>query len=206
MPGGRRIPERLATLESEVAALTTSSPVDPSAQASEKLDANNIASAFQREIFRINEGRLASTDTQAGILIAAAVTVATFTGGLVKSGDVDIAGLVSTGALAVVVTILALHARRERPWALSRSAAAEMEQTGVLAGKKVGQMYDSARDESFGDPVAAARAEFAAWYALSASIKARRRVKTAWYVIAVVGLLVEVAAATYTALSLNPSP
>jgi hypothetical protein len=180
--------------------------VDPPIPAPSMMDAINIAAAFQREIFRINEGRLAGTDAQAGILIAAAVAVATFTGGLVKSGDVDILGLVATGVLAVVVTVLALHARRERPWALRRSAAADMEATGAEAGQKVGEMYALARDESFADPVVAARAEFDAWYALSASIKARRRVKTAWYVTAVAGLLLEVGAAVYTAISLNPSP
>jgi len=171
-----------------------------------QLDALNIAAAFQREIFRINEGRLAGTDAQAGILIAAAVAVATFTGGLVKSGAVDFPGLVATGLLAVVVTVLALHARRERPRALSRSAAEQMKTTGQEAGEKVGEMYDLAKVPTFADPVAAARAEFDAWYALSASIKARRTVKVAWYVIAVVGLLLEVGAAVYTAISLNPSP
>ncbi|WP_448638958.1 hypothetical protein [Geodermatophilus sp. URMC 63] len=69
-----------------------------------------VAAAPQREVFRIGEGRLAGTDAQAGILIAAAVAVVTFTGGLVESGDVDVIGLVATGVLAVVVTVLALHA------------------------------------------------------------------------------------------------
>ena len=67
-------------------------------------------------------------------------------------------------------------------------------------------MYDAVQDDSFGDALLTARIEFDAWHALSESIKARRRVKSAWYLTAVVGLLLQMAAAIYTALSLTPPP
>jgi hypothetical protein len=81
-----------------------------------------------------------------------------------------------------------------------------MDGTGSEAGRRVGRMYDAVQEDAFGDPLRTARIEFDAWHALSESIRARRRVKSAWYVPAVVGLLLEVAAAIYTALSLTPAP
>src|SRR3712207_4410453 len=59
------------------------------AAGSERLEALKVAAVFERELFRIDDARLAATDTQAGILIAAAVAVATFTGGLVRNGAVN---------------------------------------------------------------------------------------------------------------------
>ena len=108
------------------------------------VEAMKLAAAFQREIFRTDDGRLTSADAQADILIAAAVAVATFTGGLVRNGDIDPRGLVATGALAVVVTMLALFARRERPGTFGRSKA-EMDSTGSEAGRRVGECTTPSR-------------------------------------------------------------
>lgn len=170
----------------------------------EPSDTLRNAAAFQRDLFRIEDGRLAGTDSQAAILIGAAVAIVTFTGGLVKSGQVRITGLVATAALAILVSAVALQARRERPNAVG-GAAARMWETGTSARDAVQAMYELVKDGAIPDPTSLARAEYDAWYALSKSINARRRVKSGWYLLAVVLLLLEVAAAMYTALGLNPA-
>jgi hypothetical protein len=197
-----RLREQLEAIQSRVGELTQPATIGDSASRSQELEGMKIAASFQRELFRINDGRLANTDAQAAILIAAAVAIATFTGGLVRTGEIHGLGLVGTGASAVLVTVLALYARRERPRFLGLSTA--MKRTGDQAGDKVAKMYDLVQNGSL-DDLKTARAEFDAWYALSASIKARREVKSTWYVSAVVVLLLELGVAIYTALSLNPT-
>jgi len=197
-----RLREHLEVIQSRVGELTPPATMGDSAARSQDLEKMKIAASFQRELFRINDGRLANTDAQAAILIAAAVAIATFTGGLIRTGEIHVLGLVGTGASAVLVTVLALSARRERPKFSEESK--EMKRTGDKAAEEVDRMYNLARDESQ-DDLATLRAEFNAWYALSASIKARREVKSAWYVWAVVVLLLELGVAIYTALSLNPT-
>jgi hypothetical protein len=169
------------------------------------LDAARIPAGFQREIFQIGDARLTATDAQAGILIAAAVAIATFTGGLVKNGHVSEPGLLTTGSLAIVVTVLALHARRERP-AYPGKRSTKMELAGDLARIRVNRVHDLVHaDGPPGDATGAALTEFAAWHALSDSVSARREVKDRWYVAAVVVLLFEVGAAIWTALNVNPT-
>jgi len=174
-------------------------------QARPDLEAVKIPAAFQQEIFDIGDRRLTATDAQAGILIAAAVAIATFTGGLVKSGQVDEPGLVTTGLLAIAVTVLALHARREPPRYAGRRFT-KMQLAGELARIRVNRVHDLVHDGGPpGDAAGAALTEFAAWHALSDSVSARREVKDRWYGAAVVFLLFEVCAAIWTALNLNPS-
>jgi hypothetical protein len=176
----------------------------PTNTQSDVSDALRIAAAFERELFHIEDSRLSGTDSQAAILIAAAIAVATFTGGLVKSGQVSLPALAATGFLAILVTAVALHARRERPRPLG-AAAQTMKETGVSAADAVGVMYRLVTEGALTDSTIIGRAEYDAWYALSSSIKARRRVKSGWYLTAVLFLLAEVGAAVYTALSINPS-
>jgi hypothetical protein len=59
-------------------------------------DPLKIAAAFQREIFRTQDSRLSQLDGLGGIVVAAAIAVATFTGSLVKNGNVSISGLITT--------------------------------------------------------------------------------------------------------------
>ena len=101
-----------------------------------------------------------NTDAQAAILIVAAVAIATFTGGLVRTGEIHVLGLAGTGASAVLVTALALYARRERPNFLGLSTA--MKRTGDQAGDEAAKVYNLVQKGSL-DDLKAARAEFDAW-------------------------------------------
>jgi hypothetical protein len=197
-----RLRQRLS--EAEAGALRNDSAPTGELDAASPLEATSIPAAFQREIFRIGDSRLAATDAQAGILIAAAVAVATFTGGLVKNGHVHPPGLVVTGALAILVTTMALYARRERPrWPGKRGT--KMHVAGDLARVRVNQVHDLVRsDHPSADAIRAASAEFNAWHALADSITSRREVKDRCYVAAIAVLLIEVCAAIWTALSVNP--
>jgi hypothetical protein len=78
-------------------------------------DPLKIAAAFQREIFRTQDSRLSHLDALGGIVVAAAIAVATFTGGLMKNEKVSISGLIITGLMCAVTVGIALYARRERP-------------------------------------------------------------------------------------------
>ena len=134
------------------------------------LESAKIPPAFQREVFRISDTRLASTDAQAGILIAVAVAVATFTGGLARDGGLHLLGLLVTGALAIVVTVLALYARRERPTYPGKRGI-KMQLAGELARVRVNQVHDLLRiGGSLDDATGAALAECNAWHVLSDSI------------------------------------
>src|SRR5688572_7236515 len=70
-----------------------------------------IAAAFQREIFRTQDLRLSHLDAAGGIVVAAAIAVATFTGSLMRNERVWIPGLVATGLLCGVTVAIALYAR-----------------------------------------------------------------------------------------------
>ncbi|MDQ1742070.1 MAG: hypothetical protein QOE23_409 [Pseudonocardiales bacterium] len=187
---------RVALIEDQLASSCAEIPDD------ELIDTLRNAAAFQRDLFRIEDGRLAGTDSQAAILIAAAVAIVTFTGGLVKAGHVRTSGLIATAILAILVAIVALYARRERPKAIG-GAAREMRSTGERAAQAVEAMYNLVNDLTLTNSKSVARAEYDSWYALSKSLIARRRVKTYLYFVAVVLLLVEVGAAMYTAHGLR---
>jgi len=126
-------------------------------------------------------------------------------GGLVKNGHVTEPSLVTTGVLAIVVTVLALYARRERP-AYPGKRGVKMQLAGELARVRVNQVHDLMRAKgSLEDAVRTAHTEFNAWHALSDLITARREVKGRCHVGAIALLLVEVGAAIWTALTVNPS-
>jgi hypothetical protein len=73
-----------------------------------------------------------------------------------------------------------------------------MKRTGKAARKAVARFQASARTEPPADAAEIARLEFDAWYALSESINARRRVKVLYFLLAVVFLLLEVGAAIFS--------
>jgi hypothetical protein len=60
-------------------------------------DPLKIAEAFQRKIFGTQDSRLSHLDALGGIVVAAAIAVATFTGSLMKNEDVSIAALSPQG-------------------------------------------------------------------------------------------------------------
>ena len=163
-----------------------------------EVDSWKIAAAFQLQIFRTQDSRLAHLDALGGIVVAAAIAVATFTGSLIRTEGVSIPGLVTIGLLCVLTVGAALYARRERPKGRGKSAKV-MKRTGKAARKAVAQFQASARAEPQCDAAEIARLEFDAWYHLSESINARRRVKVLYFLLAVVFLLLEVAAAIFSA-------
>jgi hypothetical protein len=69
---------------------------------------------------------------------------------------------------------------------------------GREAEKAVGGFQEKVRTRALGDAAESATLKFNAWYALSESINTRRKVKGAYYVWAVVALLLEVAAAIFS--------
>jgi hypothetical protein len=160
-------------------------------------DPLKIAAAFQREIFRTQDSRLSHLDALGGIVVAAAIAVATFTGSLMKNEKVSISGLIITGLMCAVTVGIALYARRERPKGRGEPAEA-MNCKGREAERAVGGFQEKVRTRALGDAAETARLEFNAWYALSESINTRRKVKGAYYVWAVVALLLEVAAAIFS--------
>jgi hypothetical protein len=157
-----------------------------------------IAAAFQREIFRTQDSRLSHLDALGGIVVAAAIAVATFTGSLMKNEQVSIPGLVATGVLCGVTVAIALYARRERPKGRGQRGE-EMNDKGAEAKSAVGWFQAKVRTRTLGDAAEAAGLEFDAWYALSESINARRKVKGLYFVWAIIALLLEVAAAIFSA-------
>ena len=157
-----------------------------------------IAAAFQREIFRTQDSRLSHLDALGGIVVAAAIAVATFTGSLMRNDGVWIPGLVATGLLCGVTVGIALYARRERPKGKGQRGE-NMNDKGTKAERAVGRFQARVRTRTLGDAVEAAGLEFDAWYALSESINARRSVKGIFFVWAIIALLLEVAAAILSA-------
>ncbi len=162
------------------------------------VDSWKIAAAFQLQIFRTQDSRLAHLDALGGIVVAAAIAVATFTGSLIRNDRLSIPGLVTTGLLCVLTVGATLYARRERPKGRGKPAEV-MKCTGEAAKEAVARFQSSARAEPQCDAADIARLEFDAWYSLSESINARRRVKVLYFLLAVVFLLLEVAAAIISA-------
>jgi hypothetical protein len=65
-----------------------------------EVDSWKIAAAFQLQIFRTQDSRLAHLDALGGIVVAAAI--AAFTGGLIRYQGVSIPGLVITESLCAI--------------------------------------------------------------------------------------------------------
>jgi hypothetical protein len=175
----------------------TQEPTAASPMVSE-VDSWKIAAAFQLQIFRTQDSRLAHLDALGGIVVAAAIAVATFAAGLMRNQKVSIPGLVITGILCVLTVAAALYARRERPKGGGK-AGKVMQCTGDAAREAVARFQESTRAEPLANAAKIARLEFDAWYHLSESINARRRVKVFYFLLAVVFLLLEVAAAIFSA-------
>jgi hypothetical protein len=161
-------------------------------------DPLKIAAAFQLQIFRTQDSRLSNLDALGGIVVAAAIAVATFTGSLMKNEHVSIPGLVATGLLCVVTVAIALYARRERPKGRGKPAKV-MRRKGKAARRAVALFQEKVRTEQIHDAAETARLEFNASYALSESINARKKVKVLYFLLAIIFLLLEVAAAIFSA-------
>lgn len=163
-------------------------------------DAYKVSGAFQREIFRTQDSRLANVDALAGIVVAAAIAIATFAGTLVKEQRGSVIATLLTAAFCGLTVTIALLGRRERPKGWGRKGV-EMAQKGVEAEKAVGMFQAAVRNRRLNNATDAAQLDFDAWYALSESLDARRKVKAVYFVLAVVALFMEVGFAIYLAFT-----
>jgi hypothetical protein len=143
---------------------------------------------FQREIYRVADARVASFDTQLGVIIAAAVALVGFGAGAATSREVTSSSLITAVAAAAVTALLALCARQELPWLWLPVLHARMKRAAWEAETAVGAIHAGGRPTAADDPY---HEVFNAWYAVSKSIEARRKLKQAIYAMAVLGLFVE---------------
>ena len=88
---------------------------------------------FQREIYRVADARVASFDTQLGVIIAAAVALVGFGAGAATSREVTSSSLITAVAAAAVTALLALCARQELPWLVASRACSDEE--GSVGGR-----------------------------------------------------------------------
>jgi hypothetical protein len=155
---------------------------------------------FQREIYRVADGRVANFDTQVGVIIAAAVAVVGVGAGAATRGKVLPGLLVASFAAAMITGVLALSARQELPW----------QRLPLLCGmKKAAREAKAAVDEFHGKQQFASAEEayreiFKTWLALTTSIDTRRDVKRRIYAAAVLWLFVELALVLYLLTTAKP--
>jgi hypothetical protein len=145
---------------------------------------------FQREIYHVADGRVASFDTQVGVIIAAAVAVVGFGAGAATRGKVMPELLIASFVVAAITAVLALSARQELPWRRFPGILSDMKKAAAEAKTVVGKFHNRQQFTSAED---AYREVFKAWLALTTSIDTRRDVKRKIYVVAVLFLFVELA-------------
>jgi hypothetical protein len=145
---------------------------------------------FQREIFLVFDSRMTNFDNQVGVLIAAAVAILGFGGGAAANRGAPAWLLVAAAVAAASTTLLALYARQELPSLQLRPHYGQMMHKAMQAQTAVGAVYPDPQ-EQFTSAEEAYQAVFTAWWAQSESMQARKQLKQRIYVLAVLGLFVE---------------
>ena len=74
-----------------------------------------MLSEFQREIYKVRDGRIAADDVQASILAGSAAAVATISSAAIREANDSALWLIARVALAGLTAFVALFARREIP-------------------------------------------------------------------------------------------
>ena len=144
-------------------------------------------SEFQREIYKVRDGRIAAADVQASILAGSAAAVATISSATIREANDAAWWLIAIVVLAGVTAFVALFARREIPNRRGLTEPLDLARDEV---KKVHSLKNSdVRPEGMYVQC------FNAWYAMTESAERREHQKRTIYGAAVLFLTAELVVA-----------
>jgi hypothetical protein len=151
-------------------------------------EAAKARSEFQRDLFRVRDGRIAAADNVGSVLAATAATIATVATAVLKDAERSAWWIVAVLGLAVLSVLTALLARRETPLKIGkvrclmkRSEEAVQLLHQPILSNSAAVMYDNC---------------FQAWLAVTKSAEEREHQKRRIYSLATILLLIEVLVAT----------
>ena len=151
-------------------------------------EAAKVKAEFQRELYKVADSRMASSDSQAGVIVAAAVTVAGFAAAATRDRQVNMWLFWFAGVAAAVTALLALYSRRDHPvW--PGAGDRDMQTARSKAEEAVGAFYEAEMDSA----ESAYACAFETWHHMATSLESRRKRKQLIFGIAVAVLLVELA-------------
>lgn len=143
---------------------------------------------FQRDLFKVRDGRIAAADNVGSVLAATAATIATVATAVLKDAERSAWWIVAVLGLAVLAVLMALLARRETPLKvgevkrlLKKSEEAVKSLQQPIRSNSATAMYDNC---------------FEAWLAVTKSAEERENQKRRVYSFATILLLIEVLVAT----------
>lgn len=139
---------------------------------------------FQRDIFKVRDGRIAAADNVGSVLAATAATIATIAAAVLKDAQKSNWWIVAVLGLAVLAVLMALLARRETPLKVGKvkrlmnnsQKAVEVIQCPVFLDSAA-EMYDKC---------------FEAWLAVTKSAEQREYQKRRAYSLSTILVLIEV--------------
>jgi hypothetical protein len=146
-----------------------------------------VRSEFQREIYKVRDGRIAADDVQASILAGSAAAVATIGSAAIRDANDSALWLIAIVSLAGLTAFVALFARREIP---SRRGLTEPLDLARDEVQKVHSLKES--DVS---AVMVYEQCFNAWWAMTKSAERRENQKRTIYSAAVLLLMAELVVA-----------
>jgi hypothetical protein len=167
------------------------------AEGSDLAEARDAVTDFQRELYKVRDGRITAADNASSVLAVAAGTVATVAAGVLReaTNSTPVVVILSLAALSIVVTTFG---RREQP-----IFAGKVKCEGRKAEDAVRAVHDKAKDASI------SRSDmlelcFDAWYWCHESANARESQKRVIYSVALVFFLVEVLALVLVVAGIGP--
>lgn len=151
-------------------------------------EAAKARSEFQRDLFRVRDGRIAAADNVGSVLAATAATIATVATAVLKDAERSTWWITAVLGLAVLAALTGLLARRETPLKvgevrrlMKRSEEAVQLLHKPIRSRSATAMYDNC---------------FNAWLAVTKSAEKREHQKRRIYALATILLLTEVLVAT----------
>jgi hypothetical protein len=167
---------------------TASSPTASNSDKEPKQEAAKARCEFQRDLFKVRDGRITAADNVGSVLSATAATIATIATAVLKDAERSAWWIVAVLALAVLAVLMALLARRETPLRvgevkrlMKRSEEAVRSLHQPIGSSSATAMYNNCFD---------------AWLAVTQSAEQREKQKRRAYSAATMLLLIEVLVAT----------
>jgi hypothetical protein len=154
----------------------------------ERTEAAQARAEFQRDVFKVRDARIATADAVGTTVTATAAAVATVAAAVLSDFDANAWWIVLVLAVALLTVLMSLLSRAEKPW----PRPSDLNQRLSDAKNAVDAMH---RADPCAGPEAMHRLAFDAWWALTYSAEGREKVKRRINLLAVLGLVTQVALA-----------